>query len=375
MLATFIYNLSVYGGISLTLFLIFLLAKDYRQLNKRVLIGILLHFLILFIVYAFISEERALALMPFFLLLIYTLGPLIYTYVEAVYDSSLKIDHSFYQRFWPAVICSILLLLLFIFVTDSSFLQQAQLVLAMAGLATLWWYSLSAYRQLRRYRKLIREEYANTEAYDLRWLSNWMNGLLLLLAADVLLGAAATVFPALQTYIYLSVLAYALFIVYIGYQGLLQDGALLPARLATNTPSAASTLQENAATNYPTLGNPTEVKAQITALENLLQTEELFRKEDLNLRTLSEKLDLSDKQLSALLNQHLQTNFYEYINQYRVAAFQEAIRAGEAQDYTLLAVALNCGFSSKSSFNRIFKQYAGMTPSVFKRESDKKNAH
>ena len=363
MLIEFIYNLSVYGGISLVAFLIFLLAQDLRQLNKRILIAILLHFLLLFVAYSFVSASRALRLLPIFLILIYTLGPLVYTYVLAVYDSQLRLDQAFYQRLIPALLAgTVLTISSFIFFSDTIRLQII-LGLSIIGLVLLWWYSIRAYRKLRLYRRLLQEEYANTETHDLRWLSNWMIGLLLLLVADLLLGLAISVVPALQEYLHLNVLGYAIFIVYIGYQGLSQEGVFLPARL---TSGSAPKSNPPAHQNYPSLGSHADIQQYIEALEKLIQEEELYRQDNLSLRDLAERLSMTDKQLSTLLNQHLDTSFYAYINQYRVTAFQAAIAKGEAEQYTLLAIALNCGFSSKSSFNRIFKQHTGLTPTAYK---------
>lgn len=363
MLVEFVYNLAVYGGISLVAFLIFLLAKDLRPLNKRILIGILLHFLILFIVYAFVSASIAIGLLPFFLVLLYTLGPLVYTYILAVYDSQLQLDQRFLLRLLPAAVAAFVLVVVYLLPFSDSTRLGCILVLAIIGLAVLWWFSIKAYRQLQHYRQLIREEYANVEDYDLQWLSNWMTGLLLLLLADVLLGLTATITPFLQNFLHLNVLAYALFIVYIGYQGLLQADVFLPARLAANEPEVATS---SPPPPQPTLGSEAEIAQYIGQLERILREEEVFRQDDLSLRLLAEQLGMTDKQLSSLLNQHLQTSFYQYINQYRVAAVQEALARGEGEKFTLLAIAIDCGFSSKSSFNRIFKQHTGLTPTAYK---------
>ncbi|MEL6970872.1 MAG: helix-turn-helix domain-containing protein [Bacteroidota bacterium] len=363
MLIEFIYNLSVYGGISLAAFLAFLLAQDLRQLNKRILIGILLHFLFLFAAYAFVSESIALRLMPIFLILIYTLGPLVYTYVEAVYDSQLQLGRSFYYRLAPAVLAGTALAATNIAPLSDTTHLGIILSLSIIGLAVLWWYSIKAYRKLRHYRRLLREEYANVETHNLQWLSNWMTGLLLLLVVDIVLGLAVSAIPALQDYLHLNVLGYAIFIVYIGYQGLAQEGVFLPARLTKASIKSSTT---NGNQSHPSLGSKENIQQYINTLEKVIQKEELFRQDDLSLRSLAERLAMTDKQLSTLLNQHLDTSFYTYINQYRVAAFKEALAQGAAEQFTLLAIALDCGFSSKSSFNRIFKQHTGLTPTAYK---------
>ncbi|WP_353959585.1 helix-turn-helix domain-containing protein [Aequorivita aurantiaca] len=75
---------------------------------------------------------------------------------------------------------------------------------------------------------------------------------------------------------------------------------------------------------------------------------------------------MSDKKLSELLNQQLSTNFYNLINEYRVNEVKQKIKDKEYYKYTLLSIAHDCGFQSKTSFNRVFKQKTGMSPSLYK---------
>ena len=58
-------------------------------------------------------------------------------------------------------------------------------------------------------------------------------------------------------------------------------------------------------------------------------------------------------------------NFNDYINAHRVEAVKEAIRNGSSKELTLLAIALDCGFNSKTTFNRAFKKHSGISPKSF----------
>jgi len=61
-------------------------------------------------------------------------------------------------------------------------------------------------------------------------------------------------------------------------------------------------------------------------------------------------------------------NFSEFLNQYRIEKVKELLRSSEANKYTLVTLAEAAGFSSKSSFNAIFKKMTGMTPSAYKKK-------
>lgn len=104
-------------------------------------------------------------------------------------------------------------------------------------------------------------------------------------------------------------------------------------------------------------------------LEGLMIKEKIFLNPDLNLKLLSHYLDISEKQCSYLLNQEMNINFNQYVNKFRIEAFKEKIKDGQNQRFTLTSIAYECGFNSKSTFNRVFKQVSGETPSQFVKKS------
>ena len=69
--------------------------------------------------------------------------------------------------------------------------------------------------------------------------------------------------------------------------------------------------------------------------------------------------------LSYLFNQYLKRNYYDYINDYRIAEFKSLVSKGEHTRYTLNALMELCGFSSRTSFFRYFKKVNGITPSEY----------
>ncbi|WP_025742623.1 helix-turn-helix domain-containing protein [Aquimarina pacifica] len=100
-------------------------------------------------------------------------------------------------------------------------------------------------------------------------------------------------------------------------------------------------------------------------LEYLMVTEKVYLDNTLTLQGLSEKLGFSTNDVSWLLNNIHQCTFYDYINQYRVQAFIEKIERGEHNAHTLLALSLDSGFNSKSTFNKAFKTLMNDTPTEY----------
>lgn len=109
-----------------------------------------------------------------------------------------------------------------------------------------------------------------------------------------------------------------------------------------------------------------EATALSLKLNEVMAEEKPFLNEELTLKELAEALNTSDKKLSMLLNQHLETNFYDYLNKLRVEAFIEKLKSKTHANYSMIGLASESGFKSKSSFYRIFNKEKGMSPSAFK---------
>lgn len=102
-------------------------------------------------------------------------------------------------------------------------------------------------------------------------------------------------------------------------------------------------------------------------LSNLMKDTELYLNKDLKMVEIAANLNISEHKLSQLLNVHLGTNFFEYINKYRVNKARLLLKNPDYDKYTIETIARECGFNSKSTFNEAFKKMEGVTPSVFKK--------
>ena len=110
----------------------------------------------------------------------------------------------------------------------------------------------------------------------------------------------------------------------------------------------------------------TTVEQVIRLLKKAMEEEKLYLNTNLNLNILSAHIDIPQKVISSVLNQHLNKSFSEFVNAYRVEAFKEKIRQPDMDHLTIAGVALECGFNSQATFQRIFKQFTGLSPSAFR---------
>ena len=98
----------------------------------------------------------------------------------------------------------------------------------------------------------------------------------------------------------------------------------------------------------------------------LMEKERPWRDSELTLADLAERLSTTPHKLSEVLNSQLHQTFYDFVNGYRVREVQRRIAAGEAQNVTMLSLAMDAGFASKSTFNVVFKKHTRQTPSDYR---------
>ncbi|MEM8926914.1 MAG: AraC family transcriptional regulator [Bacteroidota bacterium] len=111
-----------------------------------------------------------------------------------------------------------------------------------------------------------------------------------------------------------------------------------------------------------------DVERYKSELQRLMTEEKLFKNSKLTVNDVARKLSIPRQQLSEILNVHMRTGFQDFLNQYRVEEFIACLEKEAYKNYTLLGIANEVGFSSKSSFNTIFKKLKGMTPSQYKKQ-------
>lgn len=117
---------------------------------------------------------------------------------------------------------------------------------------------------------------------------------------------------------------------------------------------------------HNTLLDDKTVEKYKQGLQYTLNTTKLFLRPGLSLEELSLESNIPKHHFSQLLNVHLNKTFYQYIATYRI---QEAIfHIENDHNMTIESLAYECGFNSKTSFNRYFKEITGLTPSEYRKK-------
>ena len=214
-------------------------------------------------------------------------------------------------------------------------------------------------RLLKDYKKRIRNLYSNSEKIDLRWLRKLILffyaiyvATILAFCVNFLLGISL----AYTDYIYYFLTV--VFIFLIGYWGH-QQGSVF--KLEARQKDVKDNKVEN-----PTGNNGNSYAEEALALEKVMEEKNPYLEPMLTIHDLAELLNMPSHQLSKVIHKEFGKNFYEFVNHYRIEKFKKQIVLDKFGSFTILAVALDCGFNSKSAFNRIFKEQTGITPRDYK---------
>lgn len=238
-------------------------------------------------------------------------------------------------------------------------------------------YFLVCLRFIYRLNRLYTNSYSDTEGKDLAWCRQLISVLTIFIFLDVVFSVYELNYPRIDWNIgmipaFLVVGLSAFF----AYKGMWQAQTMVPEFLLERTPRKAQKAKEQleeedgildpASKNHSALNlSEEEIAALKERLYDVLETEKPYLNDSLTLADLAALIPISDKKLSELLNKHVCISFYDLINNYRVETVKEKMRSREAEQFTLLAIGFDSGFKSKTSFNRVFKQKTGVSPSQY----------
>jgi AraC-like DNA-binding protein len=157
-------------------------------------------------------------------------------------------------------------------------------------------------------------------------------------------------------------LSLSAFVILIGYLGLKQK-VIFPAEDMGESSGGAKPLTKYAGSRL----TESEAKEYTERLSDYMKSSKPYLNPELTLSQLAGDLGISSHFLSQVINEKFGLNFFDFVNGYRVEEFKERTSDPRYSNFSLLGIALECGFNSKSAFNRIFKQKTGLTPSQFKK--------
>jgi len=392
-------------GIILAFFLSLLLfsKKGKTEADKILatwLLFIGIHLLLFYLCYTKFSLEHA-GLLGIEIPLPLVHGPFLYLYTASLTGQDTQKKWLKLVHFIPAVICWVCMNNFFTFTpAQKVFVYQNKgagfelfnrvklIAIILSGIL----YICLSVILLNRHKRSIAKEFSYTERINLKWLQYLIYGISIIWAFIFI--SDKMVFWGV-----------VLFVLFIGYFGIKQVGIFTHVHNKNEEPETPDPLSERTiipepydypGENVPVPVTDTESTTQSETvalvipiddvakkkyaksglsdemakvihrkLSQLMDNEKIYREGELSLSELAEKLSILPNYLSQVINEMEGKNFYDYINALRVQEFIRLTTIPENTKYTILSLAFDCGFNSKSSFNKNFKKVTGQSPSKY----------
>lgn len=372
----------LYVGLAQSLFAIVALAtRRTVSLPDKLLVAGLTAFAIKFVVLVLYSEHGEFFDAQFSLGLIpLTFGPILYLYTSYLVADRKRFRPLDLLHFVPFVVITLAYFMFFqdeVDFSDEAYLQTdehlwVRILFAIIFFASVIVYTVLTFIKLFHFRKTIEAQFSHRDA-QLRLF--WLNFIAILFSLSGLVVIIAGTYNALQfkkvvdtsllSHIGLTSVAYCISYFGLRQPSLFKNEYTVDERDSDN--GKPSKEESNDKENKPRF---TEEEAhKLTERLILHMSEERpYLNPELTLGELSAQINLAKHELTELLNVHIGKNFFTFVNEFRLKAVVRRLSNPDYDHLTIIGIANDCGFNSKSTFNSLFKQFTGKTPSEYKKE-------
>lgn len=292
---------------------------------------------------------------------IYLFGPLFYLYTRRLLFNDSRPIVLNRLHFLPAGLFLIMACCYLLYYTPAQYYEAYQggelflmfNIVLVTGIISNFYYLAQSFAVLLKFRRTEKDTFSFHQS-PVRYLTFFLIGIGAIMIAWLLGFLNTKLFDSFLSYIGYDAIwiAIPVFIYIIGYFSLKQPELFRISNLKEDSP------KKSRLTNQ-------EAQLLQEKLDSLMINDRVYLQSNLTLAEVSEKINTSTNNLSWLLNNIYQTTFYDFINGYRVKEFVKKVANEEHLQHTILALSMDVGFNSKSTFNKAFKSEMNETPSNF----------
>lgn len=308
------------------------------------------------------------------------IAPLIFLYIKSVAFKNFKLKRSdfFHLAFFIAlVIWTILVFHIrspeekarIVRTTFSQLSLNYTLLILALHLQTIYYY-IASLKVINRYKQIVKENFSDANRITLSWLREIIIAFLVIVTISTL----ETVIHYFTSHrsnfntLPLIFASYLFFVNWIIYK------ALKTPQIFTGVDSRIPLVKEihkekssEAILSDKLLGT-SPLNDLLSRLIRFIEKEKPYRDSMLSIKQLADQLDVPVRDLSLLINNVLNQNFFDFINQHRINEACELLKDPAFKRTTILEIMYEVGFNSKSSFNTAFKKYTGQTPTEYRQQ-------
>lgn len=217
-------------------------------------------------------------------------------------------------------------------------------------------YAIAAVNNVRLYRIGLKNQYSNFSTTEPGWLNTLSIGFLVTWCFSIVVHVIANTFAQNSPTIADMFGITENYIIFILINALFINSLVHAHQLLTTKPEPPKDKQDEKLTD-----------SAIEKVQMGMQVQQLFLKQNLNIDEFSKRINLPVKEVSAVINKHYGTNFFEFMNTYRVDEAKRLLSDPQHSDMTVMDVLLQAGFNSKSAFHRFFNRLVGMSPTEYRK--------
>jgi len=236
-------------------------------------------------------------------------------------------------------------------------------------------YLALSFQLLKQHKRRIKQTFSSIEKINLRWLSTLLMGIVCIYFIWVL-GAFWPETHWLDNWFDTFIGVGMVTLVYtMGYFGLRQPQIFQAIHQATEISDTSTQLLISSESE--TLSSPEKYKnspltddvslAIVDEIQTFMTAQKPYLDSQLSLPQLAESLNVSTHYLSQIINEQLQQNFFDFINSYRIEEAKRRLTSPTDKNHSILTIAMDAGFNSKSSFYNAFKKSMDMTPTQYRK--------
>jgi AraC-like DNA-binding protein len=349
-------------GLSQSLFVIILLSfKNGKTISDRIMIAWFITIASLFLI--IINTHTTILNFPFdrrYVILPVQLsyGPFLFVYVSSVLNNQFKLGKYLLIHFLPILILTITLLIFSEMVQlsedFSGEISIYQIILLSLLTIVSTFYAIKTLLIIINHQRTLKDKYSSINSkVTLRWIFFITIIMIVGFISLLIIGSIERfVFGLKPEFVaFPNLIGFTIFAFAVSYYGVRQSS--LNHHVSTKSPKFLKKFE------------PNEQDKIIQKINNYMISEKPYIKPDLTIQELADYLDMDRLYFSEIINNHFKKNFYTFINEYRVQEVKIRLQKPEYNHLTLLAIGFDSGFNSKTSFNTIFKQFTGKTPSEY----------
>ncbi|MCU4174767.1 helix-turn-helix domain-containing protein [Carboxylicivirga sp. N1Y90] len=220
-----------------------------------------------------------------------------------------------------------------------------------------------SFLKIRRHQKNIQQFASSTQEINLNWLEYIIIAIVVLVVAVSVFNLVFFTLP-LNGFMNVMVLLVVLFITYYS----LRQTEIFPKNKAeVKVVVDINAEEQNEEPKRQVLSDDkvVEIKAQ---LDSLMERKSPYLDSELTLMKLAQLLNITSHQLSYVINKGYSENFFQFVNRFRIEKAKRMLADKKNEKLSILGVAFESGFSSKTSFNTTFKKMTEQTPSEYKKK-------